>query len=343
MKLINSIITTSLALTLLFSANATLAQSQNNSAQCAFISTKNVPMSNKTRALTIIKHNGLKSTHVNYHVNNVSSSSSATVNELYRGIGSIDSYHTMYKNPKYSKLKLQPGTHTLTAFAAFRSDAARFAKQKPTKPFTFTINVEAGKQYYLVAQKNEKTNEKSTLPFVAKLLKVVDVNCLSSEGDNTLNALTSTQKIINYTPLPQALQNEYSQLVMEIGDYYRQQGADNDTLTIARAPSTDYVFGLRGAPIKWNNQFALRVNHVNQASTAQSLGLQKKDLIIAVRDQQIPQNGLAFLSGEIAKTNIGEPLPFTVIRDGKNIVLNNHYQPSNLAAFELNISLNQAY
>lgn len=340
MKFVNSIITTSLSLTLLLAANVTLAQSQNENGQCAYISTKDVPMSNKTRALTIIKHNGIKIEHVNYHFNNIDTNTGTRVNDLYRGIGSIDSYHHMYKNPKYNKLKLQPGTHTLTGFAAFRSDAARFAKQKPTKPFTFTINVEAGKQYYLIAQKNENQDERSALPYVTKLLKVVDVNCLSSDGDNTLNALTNAQQIINYTSLPQDLQSEYSQLVMEIGDYYRQQGADKDTLTIARASSKDYVFGLRGAPIKWNNQFALRVNHVNQASTAQSLGLQKEDLIIAVRDQPIPHNGLAFLSGEIAKTNIGEPLPFTVIRNGKNIALNNHYQPSNLAAFELNISLN---
>lgn len=341
MKTIKTILTTVVPAAMLMSSNVTMAEQNENG--CAVISTKKVPINRDKRELILTSHNGKHLFGVNEKIYIPSAPGSRGIENLVTGPGSANIQSgTSLSYRRYEKLILTPGIHHFTGYAAgklIKSTLNNSTKSaRGGKEFSFTINVEAGKFYNLIAARTYPRVVNPVKKFHPTILASKDTECDLNKVNKFYTAVSVEPEVINSAALPQQLEAEFRQLMVEINDYYQQNKPGVDGVAISRNAAQDYVFGISGAP----DSKGLKITVVGQSSTAEALGLQKNDVLVSVNGKNISADNLKVLSQEIGNTEPGNKLVFVVQRDGKQITLNKEYRPATLPAFQINMDLASA-
>lgn len=181
MKSAKTILATLVSTTLLAGVN--VAQASESDTSCAVISTKKVPLNRSKRELVLTSHNGKELTDKTNRAYLPSTRRSARIESSLQGPSQVSlpngialSYRT------YENMVLTPGIHHFTGYAAqknvsrnINSSAAR--QSRGNESFSFTINVEAGKRYNLIAERTSANNADKIKRFHPVILSSKNSDC----------------------------------------------------------------------------------------------------------------------------------------------------------------------
>ncbi len=325
---------------------APVVQAADNDTSCAMISTKKVPLNRDKHELFLTSHNGkpIAPTVELRHFSTPASIPSNTVGIRTSGMASPGAGGSVaYRY--HEKLMLAPGIHHFSGYAGRKYTGKYIPTMGPKdngsagKEFTFTINVEPGKLYNLIAQRTYPKTNNLAKKFHPAILSTPAVNCDSSKATKLYTAFKSDPQVINSAALPKQLSEEFNQLMLEINEYYQQSQPQKDNIAISRSAARDYVFGISGAPAK---NGGLEVTVVDKTSTAAALGLEKGDVIVSVNTKPVNADTLKVLSNEVGNTKPGDQLTFGLLRNGKQLTLTKTYQPTTLPGFQIYMDLASA-
>ncbi len=149
----------------------------------------------------------------------------------------------------------------------------------------------------------------------------------------------SPQTLINNTHLSGQISLELDQLVLELNDYYNEQGLTQPFIQISRDQSFDRNIGLSGNKVLLNDEVGLAIENVDQESFAEKFGLKQGDVLVKINDIPITQGNLNDLVKSLTKLNVAEEISLTVKRANSYVTLTDFYQPLKLVGFTLNIDL----
>jgi hypothetical protein len=153
------------------------------------------------------------------------------------------------------------------------------------------------------------------------------------------NDIHMQQKFIGGVELDEGLHFEFSQIMIEISNYYLKNNYKG-SLHIARLNSVYDQFGLIGTlNRKSQTEFTINVDEVLPYSAAESIGLQAGDIISAVNDRSMNSRDLNHINRELQNLKLGNLYSITLVRNGNDMMLKDNYQPSKLSAFSLQIDL----
>ncbi|NQZ10434.1 MAG: PDZ domain-containing protein [Algicola sp.] len=324
---------------------APIAQAAEGDNSCAVISTKKVPLNRDKHELFLTSHNGKRLSPLT-ELRHFSSPANIPSNSYYgrpsaatpgTGGSVVYRYH--------EKLKLAPGIHHFSGYAGKKYTGRYIPTIGPQvggsggKEFTFTINVEAGKLYNLIAQRTYPRTNNLAKKFQPVILSSQAVDCDQSKATKLYTAIKPDPEVINSAALPQQLSEEFNQLMLEINEYYQQSQPQRDNIAISRNATRDYVFGISGTLAKSGG---LEITVVDKTSTAAALGLEKGDVIVSINSKPINADTLKVLSNEIGNTLPGDELTFVLLRQGKQVTLTKQYQPATLPGFQIYMDLASA-
>jgi hypothetical protein len=322
-----------------------IVQAAENDASCAIISTKKVPLNRDKHELFLTRHNGKRlptltqSRH--YSTPTKSFGSSLGSPNANRTTGSSGTVFYQF----HQKLILAPGIHHFSGYAGKKYTGNYIAAMGPLvngsggREFSFTINVEPGKRYNLIAQRTYPKTNNPAKKFYPAILSSPAVDCDPSKATTLYTAIKPDPEVINSAALPQQLSEEFNQLMLEINEYYQQSQPQRDSIAISRSASRDYVFGISGAPAQSGG---LEITVIDKTSTAAALGLEKGDVIVSVNTKPVNADTLKVLSNEIGNTRPGDKLTFGLLRQGKPLTLTRTYQPATLPGFQIYMDLASA-
>jgi len=147
------------------------------------------------------------------------------------------------------------------------------------------------------------------------------------------------QTLINNKHLSGQISLEFDQLVLELSDYYKEQGFNQPFIKISRDKSFDRNIGLSGNKVTLDGEVGLAIENIDQDSFAEKFGLKQADIIVKINDTPITKANLASLVESLTKLGAAEEVSLTVKRAGQYVTLTDFYQPLKLVAFTLNIDL----
>jgi C-terminal processing protease CtpA/Prc len=149
----------------------------------------------------------------------------------------------------------------------------------------------------------------------------------------------SPQTLINNTQLSGQISLELDQLVLELNDYYNEQGLTQPFIQISRDQSFDRNIGLSGNKVFLNDEVGLAIENVDQDSFAEKFGLKQADVLVKINNIAITEANIAGLVKSLSQLRVGEKISLTINRVGEYLTLTDIYQPLELLAFTLNINL----
>ena len=150
------------------------------------------------------------------------------------------------------------------------------------------------------------------------------------------------QILVNSSKIPDEMKFEFDQVMLEISVYYRAQNITGGIVNLHRESVFDGVYGLFGEFYESDGVTGLRVTDIEQGSSAESIGLQMNDIILAHNGKNISGTNLEKVSEQLAKVDNHESYTLSIERKGKRIELTDTYRPNLLTGFNLNIDLSSA-
>jgi len=140
--------------------------------------------------------------------------------------------------------------------------------------------------------------------------------------------------------LPQNLQTNFDQLLLELADYYQSINVTDQQIELSRSANYDHVYGLLGKVIPQEKNNGIQVTYVSDGSPAHTIGLKGEDTIIAINNQPlIEKSALPFIK-TISQLKNNENYSITVKRKEKIRTLTGKYKPVLFNAFKFSINLN---
>lgn len=344
MKSIKNLLAVLLPTTVMLCAPVVQAAESDNS--CAVISTKKVPLNRDKHELFLTSHNGklLSPTTELRHVAAPANIPGNRVGSGRPGVATPGAGGSIIYR-YHEQLMLAPGIHHFSGYAGRKYTGNYIPTNGPSmngsggKEFTFTINVEPGKLYNLIAQRTYPKTNNPAKKFHPAILSSDVATCDQSKEKERLSAIQPDPEVINSAALPQQLSEEFNQLMLEINEYYQQSQPQRDNIAISRNAARDYVFGISGAPTKSGG---LEITVIDKTSTAAALGLEKGDVIVSVNNKPVNADTIKVLSNEIGDTLPGDKLTFGLLRQGKQLTLTKTYQPATLPGFQIYMDLASA-
>jgi hypothetical protein len=320
---------------LLFSLFISLVLQSVSANECAAVSLVNVPFNKDLQQLVLIEHNGKR-----------------LVQPLILKDGQQDvEARKIYLAPGQHQFKGLAGTDAVPCGALHdkkfglsqtgscdkKSRGVNVLPHFNTQ-LEFTINVEADEIYEIVARQHYPTTLIGEQTYSAILLKQKSEPCIVTDPKKLYQSLPAEPQIIAVKALPEQLQNEFQLLMLEITEYAQQFYPPNTSIALNRTPMTDYFYGISGELQQQDQQFGLLVNNVLIQSPAEQLGVQSRDVILAINDKKLTAPGLSLMRSEITGLNIGDEYSVMVRRSGKHLTLQDSYDPMLLSGFKMSFS-----
>ena len=145
--------------------------------------------------------------------------------------------------------------------------------------------------------------------------------------------------IINGYTLPETLDYQYKQLRLAINGYIQGIKNSDGMITLDRKASLDKNFGIDVAIIPNSKSGGFTISAIEWNSSAAKLGLIKNDVMLAVNNQPLTNLAIKELSSLLNNLTVGQGYSIKVNRSNQVKVLNGVYQPRELPAFTLGITL----
>ena len=178
---------------------------------------------------------------------------------------------------------------------------------------------------------------------VQQTLNSVYVPIISPEVKYHLSQVSDVhnikQTLINYKTLPAVIQFEFDQLMLEVSDYYRNKVTDQNVISISRDETFDKSIGLSGEKVILQDEVGMSITYVDHNSAAEAFGLEKEDVLVKIKNEQITEENLGNLVESLTNLKVGEKISLTVKRKGQHLTLTGFYQPHKLVAFSLEIDI----
>jgi len=205
----------------------------------------------------------------------------------------------------------------------------------------FGLEVKKNKIYRVIGQRTHPKNIRAGQMYDAVVRSLKDQSCQSSKVRPAIErALVTTLR----KELPDELQFRLDALSQDIQSYYKTKGVAQDNISLALASRGNSSFGIVVAKDD-PAQKGLLLLAVSPHANAAKLGLKANDMLLSVNGSSLADKGTyqktaAFLRQQIADTQYGESLAFSVMREGKTIEIDGDYSAIILPKIRLDINLN---
>jgi len=163
----------------------------------------------------------------------------------------------------------------------------------------------------------------------------VSSNLIALDKQNLL----APSVLTNSSEIPEDLKFEFKQLILAISSFFQGKEDNVDLVTLKSVARPDKRFGLVGRSFVDETVYGFKVSSIDLGSPADSLGLQKGDIVVNTAEEIAGVFNFLLFSEYLESLESGQEYSLTVKRGKQIKVLINEYHPVILPSFSVTLDL----